>query len=208
MAIGPAPAPTAGLRKATIVLFWCTVGSTALVALTAVNRRSVFDGYRDGSNSIFDVDDADVAFGGASFVQVALTIASVIVLSIWSLRAGRNAKRLGATNVSPGLACGSWYIPFGNLVVPFVQLRRMVRHFGRSTSAVSLWQGLFIVGNIASGSVQSIGTFEAGEPEGDVANRLAAQSVVAFIVVVLFAAMAAVATRALRDVDGVSPART
>ena len=46
-------------------------------------------------------------------------LAAVIVLCLWSLRTVRNAKqRDPSLNVSPGLACGSWYIPIGNFWLP------------------------------------------------------------------------------------------
>ena len=72
-----------------------------------------------------------------------LALASIIVLCIWSLRTARHA-RAGGARVSPGLACGGWWIPYANAIVPFVQLRRVARHRGRTTSWVSAWQGLVI----------------------------------------------------------------
>lgn len=193
---------TGGLRTATIVLFWCTVGASVLVAFAAVNRRSVFDGFRDGTKSFVDLDDADGLIAAAALVEIGVGLAAVIVLSIWSLRTARNAKQFGATNVSPGLACGGWYIPFGNLVVPFVQLRRVATHRGRPTSAVSLWQGLAIAMFVVSALFRSMGNLDLAEDPDDLANRLSTQTVLAFVMAVLFAAMAVVATRAMRDVDG------
>jgi hypothetical protein len=200
-------APTAGLRKATIVLFWCTVGASVLVAIAAVNRRSVWDGFRDGTKSFADLDDADGLIAGASFVEFLLALAAVIVLSIWSLRTARNATIFGATNVSPGLACGGWYIPFGNLVVPFVQLRRVATHRGGDTSFVSLWQGLLIATVVASGVLRSVGDLELAEDADDVGNRLTTQTFVALAMAVLLAAMTVVAARAMREVDGEATTR-
>jgi hypothetical protein len=195
-------APTAGLRKATIVLFWCTVGASVLVAFAAVNRRSVWDGYREGTESLLDLDDADGVVAAAAVVEIGVGLAALIVLSIWSLRAVRNAKALGATNVSPGLACGGWYIPFGNLVVPFVQLRRAAKHRRRPTSAVSVWQGLTIATFVVSGLFRSMGNLDLAEDADDLTDRLTAQTVLAFVMAALLVASAIVAMRAMGDVDG------
>ena len=200
--------PTASLRKATIVLFWCTVGASVLVAFAALNRRSVWEGFRDGTKSFADLDDADGLIAGAAAVEVLVALAAVIVLSIWTLRTARNATAVGATNVSPGLACGGWYIPFGNLVVPFIQLRRVATHRGQPTEMVSLWQGLFIATFVASGLFRSMGNLELAEDADDLGSRLTNQTILAFAMAVLLAVMTVVATRAMRQLDGDAVAST
>ena len=67
------------------------------------------------------------------------------MVSIWSLRVARHAKHAGAVAISPGLACGGWYIPFANTIVPFLQLRRAAEHFRRPTRALNTWMALAIV---------------------------------------------------------------
>ncbi|MET0325362.1 MAG: DUF4328 domain-containing protein [Ilumatobacteraceae bacterium] len=197
-----AAAPTAGLRKATIVLFWCTAGSVVLLAFAALNRRSVWDGVRGGGGTRGDVDGADDVVAAAGALTVLLVIASTIVLSIWALRAAGNARNSGATDVSPGLACGGWYIPFGNLVVPFIQLRKVATHRHRPTTAVSVWQGLFIATYVVWAAFRSLGNSDLSEDVDELVTRLTAQTVLAFLLAVLFLAMAYVAMRAVRDVDG------
>ena len=177
-----------------------------LVAFAALNRKSVWDGYMDSEKTIFDVDDADGVIGGAFLIAVLLAIAAVIVLSIWALRTARNARDSGAADVSPGLACGGWYIPFGNLVVPFVQLRRVAAHRRQPTSTVSAWQGLFITSYVVSIAFRSMGNIDLADDADELADRLTAQTVLAFVQAALILAMAFVAMRAMRDVDGVTAA--
>ena len=138
-------------------MFWCIVGAAWVVVIATINRRRVFDEFRGGDAPGFELDDADAFVAGAAFVQIGVTIAGVIVLSIWSLRTARYVKQFGAVDVSPGLACGGWYIPFGNLVVPFVQLRRIARRRRRAATAISWWQGLFIAQFVAGGGFRSVG---------------------------------------------------
>ena len=201
------PSPTAGLRTATIVLFWCCVGSSLLFALAATYRRSVWVDFRDGRATFADLDDADGVVGLAVLVAFGLTIASIIVLSIWALRTARHARLTGAADLSPGLACGGWYIPLANAIVPFVQLRRVAVHRRRSTAAVNLWQGLVIAAGLFSFASRAAGQVDVDDSRDDVISKLTTESVLAFVSTVVLAAVTVVAVRAMRDVDGLTAPR-
>ena len=196
---------TAGLRKAAVILFWCTTGSTALLIVATIYRRSVWTDFRGESADLDDLDAADGAVGAAAGLQLALGIATLIVVSIWSLRTARNARSSGAP-VSPGWACGGWYLPFANLVVPFVQLRRIMRHGQQSASPVNRWQGLIIVTAVASGPLRRLGDTESATTSDELSSRLSAQIWFAVISTLLLAAMSYVASQATREVDAVSSA--
>jgi Domain of unknown function (DUF4328) len=196
------PAATAGLRTATTILFWCTAGATVLLALAAWNRLAVWNGFEDGSQDLLAVEDADGLVGVAVTLQLALTVASAIVVSIWSQRSMRNASARREGFPSPGLACGGWYIPVGNLFVPFVQFRKALRARPQSTSAVNWWQGLFIAGMV------STGVFRAGNPEradvfDDVSSQLRLQVVGALLAAVFLPPATIAASRAMRNLDRV-----
>jgi hypothetical protein len=195
-------APTAGLRAATVALFWSTAGAMALTAAAAWNRVVVWNGFRDGSRDLFEVDDADTLIALAATLQIGLTLASAIVVSIWSLRSTRNAAARGEGSPSPGLACGGWYIPFGMFVVPFVQFRKVLRARPQAHGAVNWWQGLFIAAGGCSFAVRG------GDPERvdsieDVADALGVQTAAAVLGTVVLAAATIAATRAMRDLDRV-----
>jgi hypothetical protein len=161
--------------------------------------------FRDRGATISDLDDADGVVGAAVVVSFLVTLAAIIVLSIWSLRTARNARNTGASDasdVSPGLACGGWYIPLANAIVPFVQLRRIAVHRHRPTSAVSLWQGLIIASGVFSGVARSVGQVDVDDGRDDVITKLTTESILAFVSAALLVAVTLAATRAMRDVDG------
>ena len=184
------------------ILFWCATAATALLVAATFYRRATFSDVRDGDAPLEDLDAADGVVGGAVLLQVALAVATLITLSIWSLRAARNAQRVGA-QVSPGWACGGWYIPFANVIVPFVQLRRILRHGGRATTPVSTWQGLVITAFVVSGPLGRLGDTESATSMEDVSSRLSTQVFLAVLSTLLLAATAFVATNAMQEVDAV-----
>ena len=199
---GIPPSPTRGLRTATITLFWCVVGASWLLLLAAINRRRVFDDVEDLEGFVNDFQDADDAVAAGEVLEAGLAIAALIVVSIWSLRAARHVKSYGGHDLSPGLACGGWYIPFGNFVVPFVQLRRVANHRHRPRTWISWWQGLFIAQGVAGVAFQRFGDIDAASSADDFSNRLGVQIGIAVVAAVLMTVMAYAAMRATRDVEG------
>jgi hypothetical protein len=212
VASAPAPWPqseasgSGGLRTASIVLFWCTAAAAVLVVAALFNRRSAWTDLADREGTLVDAlqyADADDLVGASLGLVFLLGLAALIVVSIWSLRVGRRARRAGASSVSPGLACGSWYIPYASAIVPFIQLRRMARHRGRSTASLNVWQGCYIAAWVGC-------TICAGlEPDeddvfadlSDVTAMLNAQAGLAVATVVASLVMAFVAMGAMSDVD-------
>jgi hypothetical protein len=188
------------LRRATVILFWAAAAALAVLAVAFTVRKSAFDKAVDGSGSIRAVDDADDFVGAMAVIVLLLVLASVIVLCIWSLRTARHA-RAGGARVSPGLACGGWWIPYANAIIPFIQLRRVAVHRGRPTSWVSTWQGLLIAGVVAGTGLRGVSGWNDDDPTDDISGRLTGQVVVGFVLTALYLAMAYVASRAMRDVD-------
>ena len=168
-----------------------------------ISRKVTWDHFIEGNASFDDLRGADDFVGAAGGISTLLALAVLIVLSIWSLRTARHAKATGATNVSPGLSCGGWYIPFANFIVPFVQLRRVANHRQRPRAMVSLWQGLLIGLWVATVVLRGIGDADENTAD-DLSSRLTGEVVVGVIIVVLSVITAYVASRAIRDVDGVS----
>ena len=103
--------------------------------------------------------------------------------------------------MSPGLACGGWWIPFANAIVPFIQLRRVAIHRGRPTSWVSAWQGLLIAGVVLGMGLQGVSSWNDNDPSDDISGRLTGQVALGFVLTALYLAMAYVASRAMKDVD-------
>jgi hypothetical protein len=167
-------------------------------------RKSVWSDFEDGRLTLADLGDlenADDAVAGVSGLVVLLALATTIVLSIWSLRVARRARANGATLVSPGLACGGWYIPFANTIVPFVQLRRVARHGGRPAGHLNTWQAFTIATLVLWIIMRGTNEIETADSMDDVSARLSAQVAVGFGITIVTFVMAYVATRALRDLD-------
>lgn len=146
---------TAGLRKATIIMFWVVTASSAITTALLYTRRSVWDDFVAGSNDFAALDRADQAVNLSEVLNSALLISAGIVLSIWSLRFVRNAEQFVGSGFKPGLACGGWYIPIGNLWVPFVRLRAAAQSLRSDAQGVSRWQAGFIVMQLMSGVERS-----------------------------------------------------
>jgi hypothetical protein len=197
----PGAAPgTSGLRKACVILFWVATGATALLLVALISRRVTWSRFTQGEASLADLQDADDFVGASSFVLFLAVLASLIVVSIWSLRTARHAKATGAADVSPGLACGGWYIPVAQAILPFVQLRKVVRHRGRSTTTVNLWQGLLIGVWVVSSVLRGVGNAD-NDTVRDLTTRLTTEVVLGSILLAGMAVTAAIAMRAMQDVD-------
>ena len=183
-----------------MILFWCAGAALGLLAIAFTVRKSAFDKAVDGSGSIGAVDDADGFVGAMVGLVLLLALASLIVLCIWSLRTARHA-RAGGARVSPGLACGGWWIPYASAIVPFIQLRRVAVHRGRPTSWVSAWQGLLIAGVVIGMGLRGVSTWDDNDLTNDISGRLTGQVAIGFVLTALYLAMAYVASRAMKDVD-------
>jgi hypothetical protein len=200
LATGP-PTDTRGLRRVTIILFWCGAAAVALLAIAFTVRKVSFERAVDGTGTLDAVDDADNFVGWMAVLALLISLASIIVLCIWSLRTARHA-RAGGARVSPGLACGGWWIPYANGIVPFIQLRRVAVHRGRRTSWVSAWQGLVIAALVLGMGLRGVSNWNDDDPTGDISGRLSGQIGLGFALTALYIVMAYVASRAMRDVDG------
>ena len=195
------PSDTRGLRLATVILFWVGAAVVAVLAIAYTVRKAAFERAIDGSGTLESVHDGDDLVRDMLRLTTLVALASVIVLCIWSLRTARHA-RAGGARVSPGLACGGWWIPYANAIVPFVQLRRVARHRGRTTSWVNAWQGLVIATLVLGVGLGGVSSWEDNDPTRDVSNRLSGQVALSFVLTALALAMAYVAGRAMKDVDG------
>jgi heme/copper-type cytochrome/quinol oxidase subunit 2 len=56
-----------------------------------------------------------------------LLVAAIVVWCVWQFRAQSNVRALGAANLrySPGWAVGWWFVPFANIVMPYLTVREL-----------------------------------------------------------------------------------
>ena len=197
---------TAGLRKATIVLFWAASACAIGLGLVAYQRGGTVDDFFRGKGALSTVDDADGRVGGLAILLVLLQIAGAVLLAIWSNRTVKNANARGA-NASSGLAAGGWFIPIGNYWVPWNQLRKAAAPFGPAPTALATWQALFIGQAVLSIVARSFGNFDISTSTEDAVSNLHNQGFLFLGTGVLLAVATVVATRAMRGIDALtSPA--
>lgn len=111
----------------------------------------------------------DVVKALNSLLTIFALVATAVAFLMWLHRASKNLRHLGAadTEYSSGLAVGSFFIPFANLVIPYRAVKEIwVRSDPRlaepgeeswqqsgSSSLLGWWWGLWIVSNFVSQAV-------------------------------------------------------
>jgi hypothetical protein len=164
----------------------------------------VWTGFVDGNKSFEDLDNADKLVQGAAVLQIAVQLAAVIMVCLWSNRIAANAKARGAHNVRPGLAAGGWVIPIGWFWVGFTQLRKAVDGVRGVAPNLRRWQVSFIVVGITGFVIRGIGgDIEIGDSASDVTDKLGRQGAVGLVSAILFAVASYLAMRATKEIDDV-----
>jgi Domain of unknown function (DUF4328) len=173
-----------------------------LVGAVAYNRGEVARSFDAGDASFADLRDADDAFGGIVVLAVVVWVAVLVVLCLWSHRTVRNARqRDPQLDVSPGLAAGGWFIPLGNVFVPWAQLRRSARRYGAALGALGWWQGLAIGVGALSVVARIVGNFQIEDSVDDVVGKAHGQGIVLLLAGLLSIAATIVAMRAMKQID-------
>jgi hypothetical protein len=67
----------------------------------------------------------------------AITLAAGILWLVWQHRGHANLRARGVQNLrfTPGWAVGWWFVPFANLVMPYLTMRELWDHAGRTGTA-------------------------------------------------------------------------
>jgi hypothetical protein len=195
--------PSKGLGTSTIVLFWLVTILSFLLALTLFYRKGVVEDFFTEGSTFLDLDkvnDADALVGLVALLQIVVQLAGVIVLCIWSKRIADNAKARGVQNVSPGLACGGWFIPIGWFFVPFNELRKSVKGVGGSGSAITGWQIGWLLAGVGGVFVFSYrNDINMSDSETSLSDALSRQATLGLVGAVLTAVAAVLATRGIRE---------
>jgi hypothetical protein len=134
----------------TIVL----VSITALIGLVDLalwaRHLTVLQRLNQGLATIAEAEDSEgaaFAFGTFTFLMVFPTFLAWL---LWQYRAHTNLRALGASGLSysPGWAVGWWFIPFANVVMPYLTVRELWKASDPDVGAVD-WKargGAAIVG--------------------------------------------------------------
>lgn len=111
------------------------------------------------------IDLVDFAELGSGLATVVVNISTIVLFLMWFHRAYSNLKALGAKGLqySPGWAIGAWFIPFGNLFIPFRIAKEIWNKSDTETAEFGflsgdstvpgffgLWWGFWVASSIAS----------------------------------------------------------
>src|SRR5512132_1941138 len=129
MIVPAAPArPIRPLATAVIVLLAAQIALLGFRAVAFVKRIDLLRGMQTGELvTKAQAEASDQLVGVSVLLGLLAFLACSIVWLIWQYRAQANARALtnGGTSVSPGWAVGWWFIPFANLLKPFLSMHEL-----------------------------------------------------------------------------------
>lgn len=143
------------------------LGSVLLCAFLYLILSFALILFPDAQMDLGDGTSMAIAFGLIGIValfEIVLRICTIVFFLIWEHRAFSNLSALKAQNLehSPGWAVGWWFIPFANLVKPFLVMRELwnesdpdfdeeLGFLSNSTGTpliLGFWWATFLLGNI------------------------------------------------------------
>ena len=154
-------------KLATAVL-WAFVAVAALTAFSEVLEAT------GTVNIAVDAGPLALAMGLAYMAFTLVFVASVVVVAMWIHRAHASLRdaNVDGLEFTPGWAVGWYFVPIANLFMPFQAMRELwnASHGqadvfgGEAPSAVKVWWGAWIVGNILSNVGMRIVMMDEGGP--------------------------------------------
>jgi hypothetical protein len=119
---------TSTLAVCATLLFVALTIAEALAALSLVGQIELLDAARFGASiPPAQAEARDARNRLLGIIELALALAALIALLLWVYRANRNARALGAQGMtySPGWSVGWFFVPFANLVMPYLVVREI-----------------------------------------------------------------------------------
>ena len=102
------------------------------------------------------LDQLQLIDGALLGMENLLTLVSIILFMVWIHRVLSAIRSTGqTTSISPGLAVGGWFIPLGNLVLPWLSVRSALKGLGLTSAMAGVWWLLWL----ANTSLSSIHQF-------------------------------------------------
>lgn len=113
----PGEQPGHGLMRGTALL---AILTTAVAVLDVVLAT-----WAKAGTLPMSATEAGVAARAIQFVSVGGWAMLAIMFLAWVHRVVANARATHGVQASPAWAVGAWFVPFGNLLLPYVPLRRV-----------------------------------------------------------------------------------
>jgi hypothetical protein len=126
-------APHGEFRSGHALAMW-VVGLISLSMVVSVIGAALWGGhlsdlgaFERGARTVQQIQDSKDAALGVNAAILWVILAAGIVWLIWQHRSHANLRALGAGGLkySPGWAVGWWFVPFANIVLPFLTMREL-----------------------------------------------------------------------------------
>lgn len=142
----------AGLATAVSILLGFATLASLVAAFPYFDRADLLALYQGEPISplmVGIVESADAGIRGWMLIVITLYVATGVVFMVWQHRHATNAVALhGPLGLGPGWAIGAWFVPLGNLVLPFRQLNQSARVSGPLPAVQVAWTGAFVTAAI------------------------------------------------------------
>ncbi|MEY2590719.1 MAG: hypothetical protein QOJ67_2703 [Acidimicrobiaceae bacterium] len=143
-ATAPAPQPhqpLKGLATALTVLLLLAALAAIVAGMAFLSRATLVDDLLADRGSLLDLSNKDDAVRTTSSLFFLAFIITGVLWIVWQFRHAKNAERLrGSLGLGPGWAVGGWFLPFGNFIVPALQLRQAAQASDPELPAGAPWR--------------------------------------------------------------------
>ena len=115
-----------GLATALSWLLGVGIALSVVSAFALIHRGQIIGDLRDDrySHSYSEIDTADTLVATTSWLGLLLYAAVLVMLIVWAWRATKNLQGWGVElERGPGWAIGGWFVPIGNLFIPYQVVR-------------------------------------------------------------------------------------
>jgi hypothetical protein len=150
--------PIGGLATAVAVLLGIASLISVGVAIALLNRASLVNDINldlgPTRGDLTEIEDADRMAASMNAILAIAILSTGIVFIIWQYKYAKNADALTShpLGLGPGWAIGGWFIPFANLVLPTLQLRRSASASdpqpGKVPGIVTAWMIAYIAASV------------------------------------------------------------
>jgi hypothetical protein len=149
------------LARWTVGLLAASIGIAAVSIIAWGNHIGTLSRFGAGQASREVLEASGARALAVMVLLLILFLASGIVWLVWQYRAHSNLRALGATDLryTPGWAVGWWFIPFANIVMPYLTMRELWKasepnagavewKISRSTWLLPMWWGTWLATQI------------------------------------------------------------
>ncbi len=117
------------LMQWTIALLALVIVIDFVLLVLLVDRIDALRQVQLGQRPLASMTHIDNRLGGTGILWGIVVVATIVLWLVWQHRAQSNLRALGAANLrfSPGWAVGWWFVPFANVVFPYLTLRELLK---------------------------------------------------------------------------------